>query len=310
MKRFCSLVYMVAFVFVLYGQDYERIDATIQLYPERFDSAEELSAMISRDFVTEEEKVRGIYTWLIQNISYDPDEYKRFNYNFKNYRERNAKEEKSREQIIERTLRSGIAVCEGYAMLFEKLCTMQGITNYLVRGDIKTNFDDIGRPFKRVHMWNVARIDGEYFLFDATWGAGKYRDKFIKEPTYFYYKTPPELFVKTHFPDLPEDTLLSQMISREVFASWPLVIDENFTMNDIVQPYHGVIDAGNTLGRVDFSLYLDPDVALSYSFGREKNEIAASAENGIVSFSIPFQLGESNLLIYFNDKPAMAYKIK
>ena len=76
-------------------QDYQQIDASILMYPESFDSPEQLSKFISRDFVTEEEKVRAIYNWIILNISYDPDEYKQFNYNFKNYRERNEKEKKN-----------------------------------------------------------------------------------------------------------------------------------------------------------------------------------------------------------------------
>ena len=149
MKRI-SLLLCLLISFLSFGQqDYTRVDATIELYPESFDNIDDLSAMISRDFTTDEEKVRGIYTWIIRNVAYDPDEYKKFNYNFKNYRERNSKEEKVREQTIKRTLREGVAVCEGYAMLFEKLCNMQGISNYLVRGDIKTHFTVITRFFAK-----------------------------------------------------------------------------------------------------------------------------------------------------------------
>jgi hypothetical protein len=77
--------------FLMTAQDYERVDATIQMYPRSFNAAEELSTFITRDFISEEEKVRAIYTWIIMNVAYEPDEYKQFNYNFKNYRERNLK---------------------------------------------------------------------------------------------------------------------------------------------------------------------------------------------------------------------------
>ena len=97
MMRKIALLHL--FVLLLFGsayaQDYERVDATIQLYPTSFNAAEELSAFITRDFISEEEKVRAIYTWIIMNVAYEPDEYKQFNYNFKNYRERNLKEEKT-----------------------------------------------------------------------------------------------------------------------------------------------------------------------------------------------------------------------
>ena len=43
--------------FIVTAQDYEKVDATIQLYPQTFDSPEALSKFITRDFKTEEEKV-------------------------------------------------------------------------------------------------------------------------------------------------------------------------------------------------------------------------------------------------------------
>jgi Transglutaminase-like domain len=292
------------------GQDYEIIDATIELYPTNFSSAEELSKFISRDFTSEEEKVRAIYTWIIRNVAYDPEEYKQFNYNFKNYRERNAKEEITREKVIQRTLKKGIAVCEGYAMLFERLCELQGVSNYLVRGDIKSNFNDIGRPFKKVHMWNVAIINGQAFLFDPTWGAGKYNGKFIREPSYFYYKTPPEQLIKTHYPHLREDTFLSETFTREDFASLPLLINENLLLTDIESPSQGVISSLNEDGMIDFNIRNIVPSTISYSFGNEKKAITFSELEGGIQFSIPITLGKENLLIYFDDKPALGYKVK
>jgi len=290
------------------GQDYERIDATIELYPTNFSSAEELSKFISRDFTSEEEKVRAIYTWIIRNVAYDPDEYKQFNYNFKNYRERNAKEEITRKKVIQRTLKKGIAVCEGYAMLFERLCELQSISNYLVRGDIKSNFSDIGRPFKKVHMWNVAMINGQTFLFDATWGAGKYDGKFIREPSYFYYKTPPEQLIKTHYPHLQEDTFLTEIFTREDFAAIPLLINEKLLLTDIESPSHGVISSSDEM--INFSIRNIVPSTISYSFGNEKKTVTFSEIEGGIQFSVPIVLGKENLLIYFDDEPALGYKVK
>ena len=187
---------------------------------------------------------------------------------------------------------------------------MQGISNYLVRGDIKTHFNDIGRPFKKIHMWNIAVIDGQAYLFDPTWGAGKYQGKFIKEPTYFYYKTPPKLFIKTHYPELEEDTLLGSMISREVYANWPLVIVEEMSLDDVEMPLSGIIDPESSLGQVDFGIRWDDDVSVSYSFGSDPREVEAENQNGLIRFSIPFELGQQNLLIYFDNEPALAFKIK
>ncbi|MEL6810193.1 MAG: transglutaminase-like domain-containing protein [Bacteroidota bacterium] len=294
----------------LRGQDYEQVDATIELYPSSFTTAEELSRLISRDFTSEEHKVRAIYTWIIRNVAYEPEEYKQFNFNFKNYRERNTKEEKTRQKVIQRTIDKGIAVCEGYAMLFERLCELQGISNYLVRGDIKTNFNDIGRPFKKLHMWNVAVIDGNPYLFDPTWGAGKYNDRFIKEPTYFYYKTPPELFAKTHYPHMAEDTFLEREFSREDFAALPLLIEEGLRIQDVISPMQGVISSLDEDGQIDFKIRSRQVERITYSFGSEKKTVAFLRQDGFLEFHIPLKLGSRQLLIYFDGKPAMGYKIE
>ena len=304
------LLFNLLLCYFVNAQDYERVDATIQLYPTSFNAPEELSAFITRDFLSEEEKVRAIYTWIISNIAYEPSEYKQFNYNFKNYRERNIKEEKTRKKIIERTLQKGIAVCEGYAMLFERLCELQGISSYLVRGDIKTNFNDIGRPFKNTHVWNVVTMDGESYLYDPTWGAGKYHGKFIKEPSYFYYKTPPYLLAKTHHPQMQEDAFLNENFSREDFSFMPLVIQEQLTLNDIESPKQGMISSREGDGYVNFSVKNVAPKEVTYTYGAEKMTLEFKETDGAISFVVPIELGKENLLIYFDDKPALGYKIK
>jgi len=305
------------FIFILFytaasfSQDYEKIDAIILLYPTSCDTPEDISKFITRDFTTEEEKIRAIYSWIIKNIAYDPEEYKNFDYNFKNYRERNQKEEITREKIIKRTLQKGIAVCEGYAMLFERLCELQGISNYLVRGDTKTNFSDIGRPFNTIHMWNVALIDGKPFLFDTTWGAGKYHQKFIKEPSYFYYKTPPDLFFNTHYPDIYEDAFISEEVSSQEFSYRPLIIEKQLLLSDIETPNKGIIYTEMYFDEIQFAITNIRTDKVTYSYGDiilpvEKIE----NDNNKLSFSIPLQLGVNTLLIYFDDAPALGYLIR
>lgn len=306
---FLSILVMVTSP--VFSQDYERIDAAILLYPTRFDSPESLSKFISRDFKTDEEKVRAMYGWIIHNISYDPNEYKQFDYKFKNYRERNQKEEKARENLIKRTLQKGIAVCEGYAMLFEKLCELQGIKSYLVRGDTKTNFNDIGRSFAKNHMWNVVYLEGVPYLFDLTWGAGKYNGKFIKDPSYFYFKTPPQLFFRSHYPDMYEDAFIEKRISKEEFSNRPLLIDYHLTLDNIETPKEGIIVTSNYFDAIMFSLNAITAKDVYYSFGGEKMKVVNKQNSkGSLQFEVPLQLGVDQLLIYFDDKPALGYRIR
>jgi len=310
MKWLSSIFILVCLTFHIgFAQDYERVDATIQLYPNTVQTPEELSKFITRDFTSEEEKVRAIYSWMIHNIAYYPEAYKMFNYNFKDYRERNQKEEKTRNRIISFTLQEGLAVCEGYAMTFERLLELQGISNYVVRGDTKTHFKDIGRAFDTNHMWNVAVIDAQPYLFDLTWGAGRFNGKFIKEPSYFYYKTNPELFFKTHYPEMLEDAFVSEIISREDFAQRPILIKKELRYSELEIPKNGHLSSEAYFGEIPFKIVTQAPKKISYSFGKEHKTILFSEENNAIVFAIPIELGAEHLLIFFDDQPALGYKM-
>jgi hypothetical protein len=294
-----------------FSQNTGHVEAVLGLYPSKFENATQLANYINRDFKTEEEKVRAIYSWIIQHIAYQPEAYKLFDYRFKNYRERNQKEEKTRHKIIKHTLKNGEAVCEGYAFLFEKLCTLTGIRNYLVRGDTKATFNDIGKPFSKNHMWNIAFINKKPYLFDPTWGAGKYTSKFIKDTSYFYYKTPPLQFIKTHYPDMIEDALLSKPFSKETFSNLPLIISKELNIDDIITPVKGIIYTQKFRQSIPFKIKNNTinNVYFSYD-GKEKTAVKHNMVQDQLMFEIPVALGVKNLLIYFNEKPALGYVIK
>ena len=292
-----------------FSQDLERVDAVIQLYPETFESAEQFSKFLSRDFTSDSEKVRAIYGWLIQNVAYEPEEYKKYDYTFKNYRERNQKEEKIRAKIINRTLQTGKAVCEGYAFEFEKLCNMQGIENYLVRGDTKTQIKDIGRSFNKNHMWNAVKLEGTWSLFDATWGAGKYRVKFIKEPSYFYYAIAPEQLIKTHFPEMVEDSFLKTPIMFSEFTKRPIIISPEILPEDILSPAKGIVFSNSSQNEVYFEIQTAAPKEIQYAYGASKKSVLFSEKEGVLHFAVPIQLGSDTLIIYFDEKPVLAYKV-
>ncbi len=295
----------------VFSQNSNRVETVLELYPDSFNSPEELANFIRRDFKTEEEKVRAVYSWIIQNVAYNPDEYKKFDYRFKNYRERNEKEEKTRKKIISRTLKTGVAVCEGYSFLFEKLCNLLEVRNYLVRGDTKSNFSDIGRAFATNHLWNIAYINGKPYLFDPTWGAGKFSIKFIKDTSYFYYKTPPEQLIKTHYPSMFEDALVDFKLTKEDFSLLPLIINKKVLIEDIIAPKNGILFTDDYLGAFPFEIQNIKPEKVSYSYDAgPKKEVDLKRVGNTLTFSIPIELGTKNLLIYFNNKPALGYVIQ
>ncbi len=59
----------------------------------------------------------------------------------------------------------GRGVCESYARAFEYVCQKMGLDNLIVVGDA-------GEP----HMWNMIKIDGEWYHIDLTWDDGDGND--------------------------------------------------------------------------------------------------------------------------------------
>ena len=310
-----KVVYLFFFICVSVASqnhnNLQTVDAVLGMYPKRFNSPYELSKLITRDFKTNEEKVRAIYSWIIQNIAYNPEEYKRFNYQFTNFRERNKKEEETREKIINQTLKTGQAVCEGYSFLFEKLCALQGIQNYVVRGDTKAGFNDIGRIFKTNHTWNVAYVNGKPYLFDPTWGAGRYTDRFVKDTSYFYYKIPPEQLIKSHYPIKFEDAFLKHTIGKEEFFKMPLIIDKKIGVSDLVNPKTGILYSDEYVNQIVFKLKKVKPETIAYSFnGNSPTLVEFDLSKEGLQFSIKIGKAKGNLLIYFDGKPALGYKVK
>ena len=58
-------------------------------------------------------------------------------------------------------------VCAGYAEGLHVLCALAGIDGFILTGEV----DPLGSA-DDLHAWNVVRINGQYYEFDATWDEG------------------------------------------------------------------------------------------------------------------------------------------
>src|SRR5262249_47757666 len=159
-----------------------------------------LAAYLMRPARTERDKARAIYRWVTDRIAYDVDGYMLG---------------KRGDNTAEGAFRTRKVVCEGYANLFERLCRHAGLeaVNLLrvARGPGLGDPLDVTRPN---HAWNAVRLDGRWHLLDATWGAGSpgpmgAYDKQFEE---FFFLTPPDLFVFSHYPMDPQWQLLSPAV--------------------------------------------------------------------------------------------------
>lgn len=141
------------------------------------------------------EKVRAIYTWITLNISYDhkviADSSKRIN------------------KHIGDILRRRKAICMGYAALFKQMSKLANLEAAVVDGYSKgtaTSVPDLSAPD---HSWNAVKIEGQWYLLDATWGSSLLqRDETYTSINEDYFLSPPGDFILTHLPNLPMWQLL------------------------------------------------------------------------------------------------------
>ena len=140
-------------------------DATaIHAFPSNFDTLEQslekaegvkkLSRTVAEqtftDDMDDEEKLRAIYSYIVEHTSYDSRYYQ--SPNTLPYESRTAYG----------PLEYGTAICGGFSWAFNMLCKEAGIPCWNVTG----------MGFGEEHMWNCALICGEYRYFDTTWDAG------------------------------------------------------------------------------------------------------------------------------------------
>ena len=92
-------------------------------------------------------KVMAIYGYLTEHVSYDYENVNDDSYTLK--------------YTAYAALIEGASVCQGYSMAMYRLCLASGIDCRA----IKCRSMD--------HIWNIAEINGTYYLLDATWDAGK-----------------------------------------------------------------------------------------------------------------------------------------
>lgn len=292
------------------ARDFSRVDATAIFYTGRFATTQDLSARIRTDFSEPEDQLRAAYTWMIHNIAYEPKEYLTYQFQYRILEERNEKLASTREEIIERTMAGKKAVCEGYALALERICEELDIHAYVVRGDVKRDVSDIGRPFNKNHMWLIALVNNRPIIMDPTWGAGKYLERFKKEPSYAFYEVRPEQFIKTHYPEVFEDTYLEEIVTKKDFSNWPLIVSEEIKIENI-KPKQGTIKYKDLKKGMNFSLDIKPKGKILYTFedgvSREAN---VKKEAGTLSFFINSNKRTDRLVIYDGQKPILAYLVK
>ncbi|MGV3540921.1 MAG: transglutaminase domain-containing protein [Rufibacter sp.] len=197
----------------------------LQIPAQEGQTVEKLSMYLNKTFKTQPERVRAIYKWLAHNVAYDVAALNtKLTY-------------ESGQDFIAQTLKTRKALCQGYAEVFEDLCQRAGIESYLVGGYTKQNGEIDYIP----HAWCAAKIDGQWFLFDPTWGAGFVMgNTFVKKFNEKFFMVQPAVMIKTHYPFDPLWQFSHSPIKSTDFANGQVVagnIRKNFHYADTLKAY-------------------------------------------------------------------------
>ena len=81
------------------------------------------------------------------------------------------------------------------------------------------------------HAWNAVKVRGEWKLLDCTWGAGALNERGEYVPAFdsFYFFTPPEQFIYSHFPNDSRWQLMAEPLTRQAFETLALLKPAFFT---------------------------------------------------------------------------------
>jgi hypothetical protein len=219
-------------------------------------SPDSLARQLTYPYTTDLEKVRAIFRWITENISYNIRPTHRIDNTEKSYILDDSTDTGPLKPLSERVaidvLKRRIAFCDGYARLFTTLCTYAGIESEVITGYGNGSVRRKGR-FGSNHRWNAVRIDSSWYLLDATWASGYSTygsNDFIKSYNDFYFLTPPKAFARDHYPEDPKWALLSDLPVISEFETSPFKT-HLFSKKYITSyaPQSGIIEAnvGDTL---------------------------------------------------------------
>ena len=237
---------------------------------------------IINDEMTDFEKARAIYDWLIMNVTYDgallnmikdgADDLDTTEYN---------------SFYLEGVFDDGVAVCDGISKAFAAMANVEGIPCVQVTGLQTSDPDGIG------HAWNKIYLDGSWYIVDATSGGVIVNGSEIYSLVYFLI-TDSEMqkrYMGIDFTELKCDKEYDPFKDTKITyrgAQYDLYV-ESMTELNAVMSYCADFPRGSTLQIV---------IAESFNVGESPmDEINNAASRAGVSFTKYLTDGENGEII-------------
>lgn len=289
-----------------------------------------LSKKLTSGYTSERDKTASIFRWIAENITYNTRPY----YNASHFVQKNVFDDEDTgalkplsERVAVDVLKKRIAFCDGYARLFKTLCDYAGI-----RSEVITGYADGGMGHRRMnftsnHRWNAVYLDSAWHLLDVTWASGYMTyssDDFIQQYNSHYFLTPADEFIRDHYPEDLQWTLLPKPPAISEFKHSPFK-NGAFIKFKIVsyKPASGIIDAlpGDTiqfeletgseekrLSVVDTSYTDSAAIAMAMSPDSAVQKCIISHSKVWYNYIVP-PAGAEWLYVIFNEEVIMRYKL-
>jgi len=311
MRWLATALFLFLFMPIIFGQTAKKnyFDET---------SVAGLSAKLTANCKTDFEKVRAIFDWIAVNISYNTrgiqaTKKKRQEKDFQQSEDTSSQLKPLTEHVAEIVLRRRSAVCDGYTKLFKALCDHAGIRNEIISGYAINNYTN--SKFKTNHTWNAVYTDSSWHLLDVTWASGfTYAGEYIQHYDNYYFYTPPQYFIRDHYPEDLSWTLLSDPPMPKEFYQGPFKYSEWLKQKMIAfSPSRGIVQAniGDTIHFSVESEFPNFSFAVIDSLRDDQEYPAmATAQNGKVSGEYVVQDEKIEwLYLVCNNELVLRYKL-
>lgn len=201
---------------------YEAIDQHARKSPRSVEKdISSLANYLKEKATTDLEKSRAIYVWIAEHVKYDDKAFNAGKYG---------------DYSPDGVLKNRKAVCEGFSNLYQALGQEMDIKVEKISGYSKGYGYVVGTKFdKSNHAWNAMQIDGEWRIFDATWGQGSgttVRGKLVskKEFNDYWFNTDPYEAIFSHMPEDPKYTFVEPTLTLNDYEKMPHVSAEYFKL--------------------------------------------------------------------------------
>lgn len=169
----------------------------------------QLVAFLANGAQSDFAKVKIFHDWICDNIAYDSEMY----FSGRIYMQDYASVIKKRK-----------AVCAGYAACINAMCSLAGIKSKTISGFSKgAGFSGKIGQYPD-HDWNAVKINGRWYLLDATWDAGYLDYKtFVKRYSTQYLFWDARTFLYSHLAQKDSEQFFAPSLSKEQFESEPKI---------------------------------------------------------------------------------------